>query len=78
MTASADEFERRAASIPVGAPKERVRQLLGEPINTSQLTDGGETWLYLEADPDHDRWESLSAEFDGTGRFEGLRRKPLD
>jgi outer membrane protein assembly factor BamE (lipoprotein component of BamABCDE complex) len=74
----ADELERRAATIPAGTSKERVRQLLGEPINASQLTDGGETWLYIEADPERDQRESLSAEFDASGGFKRLRRKPLD
>jgi outer membrane protein assembly factor BamE (lipoprotein component of BamABCDE complex) len=78
VTSLADDLERRAAALSVGADKERVRQVLGEPLNTSHLSDGGETWLYLKADPERKQMESLSAEFGAAGDFKGLRRKPLD
>jgi outer membrane protein assembly factor BamE (lipoprotein component of BamABCDE complex) len=73
-----DELARAAEAIPLGADRERVRASLGEPLVRSELTGGGESWLYVEADPARGQRESLSVGFDEHGRYLGLQRKPLD
>lgn len=78
MPLTAAEFERLAAELPPGADPERVRGLLGEPLVISELAGGGQTWLYVPADPARGQWESLSVAFDAAGRLTGLQRKPID
>lgn len=77
MTLSPAEFERIAAQVPSGSSPERVRELLGEPLAVSDRADGGQTWLYVQAAPEHDQWESLSVALDASGGFTGLERKPV-
>jgi hypothetical protein len=75
---SAAEIERAAADIAPGTSAERVRELLGEPRVVSELGGGGETWMYLPADPGQGRTESLSVAFDDARRFVRVERKGLD
>jgi hypothetical protein len=75
---SQDELARVAATVPAGSSPEQARAALGEPLVISELAAGGETWLYVEADPARGQRESLSVAFDANGAYEGLRRKPLD
>lgn len=78
MPRSSADVERIATQIAVGTPAARVRELLGDPLVESELADGGETWLYVPADAEQRRYESLSVAFDAGGGFVGLQRKPID
>jgi hypothetical protein len=78
VTRSPAELERLAVEIPPRASPARVRELLGEPLLVSELADGGETWLYVRAAPEHGRWDSLSVAFAADGGVKRLERKPAD
>lgn len=62
MSGRAEEVERRASQLAPGADPGEVREALGEPVTVSHLADGGETWLYVPADPARGEMESVSAE----------------
>jgi outer membrane protein assembly factor BamE (lipoprotein component of BamABCDE complex) len=72
------DLERAAADLAPGTSAERVRELLGEPRAVSELGAGGQTWVYLEADAEAGRYESLSLAFDDAGRFVRVERKAID
>jgi outer membrane protein assembly factor BamE (lipoprotein component of BamABCDE complex) len=72
------DLDRAAAELAPGTSAERVRELLGAPRAVSELAEGGQTWVYLEADPEARRYESLSLTFDGAGRFVAVQRKAID
>ena len=76
--AAAEALIAAAAQIPPGTEPGHVRELVGDPIVVSKLANGGESWLYVRADPQAGQLESLSLAFDADGRFSGLDRKPLD
>lgn len=78
MPLAAADVERIASEVPRGASAQRVRELLGEPLVESELSDGGQTWLYVAADLEHGQGESLSVAFDSGGGFVGLQRKAID
>jgi hypothetical protein len=67
-----------AGAVPLGADRARVRELLGDPLVRSELADGGESWLYVRADPDAGQLESMAVTFDASGGFSRFDRKPLD
>jgi hypothetical protein len=78
MQPSAADVERMAAELAPGTSAQRVRELLGDPLVESDLAGGGMTWLYLPADPEQGRDESLSVAFGADGAFARVDRKPID
>jgi outer membrane protein assembly factor BamE (lipoprotein component of BamABCDE complex) len=72
------ELERAAADIAPGTGAAQVRARLGDPLVESALSDGGQTWLYVKADPDHGQHESLAIAFDARGGFKRVERKAVD
>jgi outer membrane protein assembly factor BamE (lipoprotein component of BamABCDE complex) len=77
-TRSPADLIQVAQMIPPGSERARVRELLGDPLVVSELADGGESWLYVRADPEAGQLESMSVGFDASGGFTRLDRKPLD
>ena len=75
--ASPADLEQAAADLAPGTSTERVRELLGEPRAMSALGTGGQTWVYLEAEPGEGQ-DSLSLAFDEAGRFLRVERKAID
>jgi len=71
------ELARAAAHVAPGTSAEHVRELLGEPRAVSELGGGGQTWVYLEAEPESGDG-SLSVAFDDAGRFVRVERKAID
>ena len=77
-TRSAAALVEAAALIRPGSDRARVRELLGDPLVVSELASGGESWLYVRADPEVGQLESMSLAFDASGGLTGLDRKPID
>ncbi len=77
-SASPEDLVRAAARIPPGTDKARLRALLGEPISTSKLANGGESWLYVKSDPSRGQLESMFVALTPEGGFARLDRKPID
>jgi hypothetical protein len=77
-TRAAADIVKAAAVIRPGSDRARVRELLGDPLVVSELARGGESWLYVRADPQVGQLESVSLSFDASGGFIGLDRKPID
>ena len=77
-TRSPADLIQVAHMIPRGSDRARVRELLGDPIVVSELSDGGESWLYVRARPEVGQLESMSVGFDPSGSFTRADRKPLD
>lgn len=77
-TRSPPDLVQVAHLIPRGSDRAHVRELLGDPLVVSKLAEGGESWLYVRADPGAGQLESLSVAFDASGGFRRLDRKPLD
>jgi anti-sigma-K factor RskA len=67
-----------ASQLAPGTPASRVRALLGEPLVASKLANGGESWLYVKADPAHQQMMSLSVAISPEDRFLRLDRKEVD
>ena len=78
MGLSPAELERAVADIAPGTGAAQVRALLGDPLVESELSDGGQTWLYVKAEPDRGQSESLAVAFDPSGGFKRLERKAVD
>jgi len=77
-TGSVEDLVGAAALIHPGSGRPAVRELLGDPLVVSELANGGESWLYVRADPEAGRLESMSVAFDASGGFVALDRKPID
>lgn len=77
-SAAPADLVRAAERIAPGTDPARVRDLLGEPLVVSQLSAGGESWLYVKSDPDRGQFEALFVVFDPAMGFVRIDRKPIE
>ena len=55
-----------------------VTKVLGEPLRVTKLADGGESWLYVKADPQRGQNESWTVVFDAEQEATGVFSKPIE